>query len=253
MANDILPLLKTSASSIAPNALVMGDPARVKVAAGLLDEAQEVGNNREYLTYTGALHGVPITLASHGIGSGGAAVCFEELARAGVKTIIRTGTCGGLQAPVDDGDFVIATGALRNEGLTERLVPLMYPAVAHYEVVNALLQAAAAAAKVGVPGSTHTGLVMSSDVFYPSEIMPIDWKVWTKVHVAAVEMELSALLIISALHGIRAGGIFTADGNLTRENVAADFSDYSPHRQIVKDATARMLQIALDALVSLAK
>jgi uridine phosphorylase len=88
-------------------------------------------------------------------------------------------------------------------------------------------------------------------VFYPSAVMPRNWTVWRNSHVQAVEMELSALLITAALHNIRAGGIFTSDGNLTRENVATDMSDYAPHRQVVQDAIAQMLRVALDALVML--
>jgi uridine phosphorylase len=247
MSTDpFFPLLKLHASAIAPLALVVGDPARAEAASKLMDKAEKVGSNREYVTYTGTLKGERITIASHGVGSGGAAVCFEELARAGVKTVIRAGTCGGLQPPINDGDLILATGAIRDEGLTERLIPTMYPAVAHYKVLNALQDAANVEKSV----TTYTGLVMSSDVFYPSAVMPRGWTMWTDSHVQAVEMELSALLIIAALHNIRAGGIFVADGNLTRTQVD-DMSDYDPHRTVVSDAKMQMLKIALNALVRL--
>ena len=247
MSNEpFFPHLKLHASAIAPLVLVVGDPARAEDAARLLDNAEKVGSNREYTTFTGTLKGQRISITSHGVGGGGAAVCFEELARAGAKTIIRAGTCGALQPNINDGDLVIGTGAIRDEGVTERLVPLMYPAVAHYEVL-ATLQAAAHAATDSI---IHTGIVMSSDIFYPSAIMPYDWTMWTASHVQSVEMELSTLLIIAALHGLRAGGIFTVDGNLVRGH-AEDMSDYNPHRPVVDEAKLRMLQIALDALVKL--
>src|SRR5262245_27100289 len=154
MSTDtFLPHLKLHASAIAPLALVVGDPARADAAANLLDKAEKVGLNREYTTYTGTLKGERITIASHGVGSGGAAVCFEELARGGVKTVIRAGTSGGLQPIINVGDLIIATGAIRDEGVTERLVPTMYPAVSHYEVLAALQAVAKASQGVTI----HTG------------------------------------------------------------------------------------------------
>jgi uridine phosphorylase len=62
-------------------------------------------------------------------------------------------------------------------------------------------------------------------------------------------MELATLLIIAGLHGVRAGGIFTSDGNLTEE---ADPMEYDPHRSVVEAGVSTMLKIALDALARLA-
>jgi uridine phosphorylase len=74
---------------------------------------------------------------------------------------------------------------------------------------------------------------------------------WLKAdaNVCAVEMELATLLIIAALRGVRAGGIFTSDGNWTEK---ADLTEYDPHRSIVKHGVSTMLKIALHALARLA-
>jgi uridine phosphorylase len=241
---DVLPLLNVPASEVAPLALVMGAPERADSAAKLLEHPKLIGKNREYVTYTGRFKGERLTIASHGIGAAGAAICFEELARAGVKTFIRAGTCGALQATIDDGDLVIATAAVRDDGLTERLIPLSYPAVADVAVIGAI-QAASRAHDL----KTHTGLVVSSDVFYPSAVMPREMGRWTQAHVQAIEMELAALLIVAALHGRRAGGMFVVDGNLTRAK--PDMSGYDPHRKIVQERITHMLTIGLNALVAL--
>jgi uridine phosphorylase len=239
--NDFLPILRVTASDIAALVLVVGDLARAEQAAALLDNAQQVGANREYVTYTGHLGPTRITVCSHGVGSAGAGVCFEELARAGAKTIIRAGTCGAIPADISDGSLVIATGAVRDEGLTPKLVPLAYPALAHFEIINVLQTAAAQAGE-----KAHCGVVLTDDLFYPSQALGQEWHIWQHSHVVAVEMELAALLIIAALHGIRAGGIFTVDGNPTQ--AAADMSDYNPHRPVVVEGKRKMLNIALAAL-----
>ena len=155
--------------------------------------------------------------------------------------LIRAGTCGAVGSGIADGDAVIATGAVRDEGLTPRLVPLGYPALADHRIVAAL---AAAARDRGA--RFHTGVVLSSDLFYPSAALGQDWRVWQASRVAAVEMEAAALFVVAALHGLAAGGVFCVDGNPTR--AAADMSGYDPHRQVVADGVGRILHIALRAL-----
>lgn len=245
MADAPTPLLRVRPSDVAARALVVGDPARAEAAATRLDDAREVGRNREYATFTGRFAGTPVTVASHGIGAAGAAICFEELARAGARALIRAGTCGALRDDLDDGALVVATGAVRAEGLTPKLVPLGYPALADHRVVAALL---AAAADAGAPGAV-AGVVLTEDRFYPSAALPQDWRPWQESRVLAVEMETAALLVIAALHGIPAGAVLTVDGNPTRAK--ADMSGYDPHREVVARGVETMLGVAFEALVTL--
>jgi uridine phosphorylase len=239
--DDVLPLLRARVSDIAPAVLVVGDPARVLRAAELLTDAREVGRNREYLVLTGSFGGVPVTVASHGVGAPGAAVCFEELLRAGADVLIRAGTAGALQPMIGDGDLVIATGAVRDEGTSERLVPAAYPAVAASDVVAAL-----SAARLG--GSVHTGLVLTSDLFYPMPLLGSSLQLWADAGVAAVEMELSILLVLASLRGVRAGGIFAVDGHPLS---SGDMRDYSPHRAVVRAAADDAMRAGLTALAGL--
>jgi hypothetical protein len=64
-------------------------------------------------------------------------------------------------------------------------------------------------------------------------------------------MGLATLCIISSLHRIRCGGIFVADGN-PNQSAASNMSDYDPHREVVEHAKGKMIEIALQALVSVA-
>ena len=50
-----------------------------------------VGDNREYYTVSGHYHSIPVTVASHGVGGGGASMAFHELMDSGAKCIIRAG------------------------------------------------------------------------------------------------------------------------------------------------------------------
>ncbi|MEJ2085137.1 MAG: nucleoside phosphorylase [Acidobacteriota bacterium] len=239
--SDLLPLLRVEPSKIASRVLVVGDPARARRAAESLDAVERVGDNREYSTFTGRLGDTRITVASHGVGSAGAGVCFEELMRAGAKVLIRAGTCGALCDSISDGDMIVVTGAVRDEGLTPRLVPLSYPALAHHDLVAALLDAADGAGQ-----NVHQGLMLTSDLFYPSEALGQEFGLWQRSRVIGVEMELAALFVLASLHGARAGGIAVVDGNPTR--AAQDMSEYDPYRRVVSDATDVMIGLALETL-----
>jgi uridine phosphorylase len=245
--NRFLPLIRVHARDLTPYALVVGDPNRVRDAAALMSDVREIGHNREYLTITGTCADQRLTIASHGVGSGGANVCFMELLKGGVRVLIRAGTCGAMHTEIEDGDLIIATGAVREDAATEHLMPLAYPAVADRHVVNALVQAAR---RHGYD-EPYVGLLVSDANFYPSAMLPCPWEKYVGYGVLGVEMELSALLVVAHMNGARAGGIVTADGNLVRKP-DPEMDGYDPHREVVTRGKQAMLQIALDALASLA-
>lgn len=240
---ETLTLMQVPVAVLADRVLVVGDPARATAASRLLDGARQVGANREYVTYTGSYRGTPVSVASHGIGSAGAAICFEELCRGGATVLVRAGTAGGLPAHVTDGALVVATGAVRADGVTPRIVPLGYPALADAQLVLAL-RAAAARAQL----DWHAGVVLTSDLFYPHAALGDDLALWERARCVAVEMELAALLVIAAQHGARAGGIFAIDGN-PLAGKDADMSGYQPFREVVARAVTATLTAALEALV----
>jgi uridine phosphorylase len=241
MTTARLPTLRLEPEAVADRVLVVGDPARAAAAASLLNDAEKVGDNREYVTYNGHSGGVAISICSHGVGSAGAGICFEELARAGARVMIRAGTCGAVQDDITDGERIIASAAVRDEGLTPRLVPPGFPATAHHQVTAALIDATEARGD-----RPRTGIALSTDLFYPSRALGLDWSPWQNSGVLAVEMELAPLFVIALLHDIKAGGILTVDGNPTR--AAADMSEYDPYRQIVEEGVSRMLGTAIAAL-----
>lgn len=242
-----LPVLRVSPHQLAPRALVVGDPQRAARAAGMLDRAEQVGNNREYLTFTGTYAGVQLTIASHGIGGPAASVCFSELFQAGVQTVIRAGTCGALVESIEDGQLILATGAIREDGTSPNLIPLAYPAIADRHVVQALEESATAQGY----DSLLTGVVLTQSYLYPG-VLPTTTDLWMQTGAVCVEMELATLLVMAGLKGLRAGGIFTSDGNLARRSdPQVDAHTYDPQREVVSQGVDAMLQIALDALARL--
>lgn len=193
-------------------AIIPGDPGRVEKIAAFLDNAKQVGNNREYNSYLGYLDGEKVLVVSTGIGGPSCAICVEELAKIGVDTFIRVGTCGGMQPEVKPGDVVISTGAIRQDGTSREYMPIEFPAVADFHVTSALY---AAAQNLGY--DNHIGVVQAKDSFYGQhspESMPTapellaKWDAWKRGGCLASEMEGATLFIVSAARGLRSGGVF---------------------------------------------
>ena len=141
--------------------ILPGDPGRCQSIAALFDDAKFIGQNREYVIYTGTLLGEKVSVCSTGIGGPSAAIAMEELHKCGADTFLRTGTCGGIALEVQAGDVVVATGAVRYEHTSREYAPIEFPAVADFQAANALVEAARA---LGYP--LHTGVVQSKDSFY---------------------------------------------------------------------------------------
>ena len=240
--DTFLPILAVRAGDVPERVLVVGDPARAERITERLDDVRLLGRNREYVTFAGRHRGEDIAVVSHGVGSAGATVCFEELCRAGARRLVRAGTCGGMQPDVLDGALVVARAAVRNEGTTAKLVPAGFPATADVDLVLALRRTAAAQGREVVEG-----VVLTSDLFYPHGVLGSDLEMWQRTGVVAVEMEVAPLFVTAMLHGVAAGAILAVDGNPLAE-ADDDMSGYDPHREVVVEAVDRMVAIALDVV-----
>jgi uridine phosphorylase len=96
------------------------------------------------------------------------------------------------------------------------------------------------------------GLAVTSANLYATPALPPRWQPYAGYGVLAVEMELSALLVLARMSGARAGGILVSDGNVVRA-AGTDVTNYDPHRQVVEQGKRIMLKIGLDALAALAE
>ena len=158
--------------------ILTGDPGRCETISHLFDNPKFVAYNREYNTYTGTIDGEMVTVMSHGIGGASTAIAIEELVKCGADTFIRMGTSGGMQEDVIGGDIVIANGAIRAEGTSKEYAPIEYPAVASFDVTQALKESAE---ELGF--RHHVGVVQCKDSFvgqHEPEVMPVSYELENK-------------------------------------------------------------------------
>jgi uridine phosphorylase len=222
--------------------LLPGDPARCALIAERFEDARLVAANREFTTWTGTLDGVQVNATSTGIGGPSTAIAVEELCNLGAHTLVRVGTCGGMQPQVHWGDLVVVQAAVRDEGTTAQYVPPGVPAVAHVEVLDALRMAAVGA------GQCHVGLVQSKDSFYGEmqpERMPVAAELlahreaFLRAGVLASEMECATLLVVAAVRRVRAGAVLVCINETPLEQ------EMPPPSQLPLDV---LLDTAVDAV-----
>ena len=224
--------------------ILPGDPGRVPAIAALFDDAKQIAYNREFNVWTGTLLGEKVTACSTGIGGPSASIAMEELHKCGADTFIRTGTCGGIDLNVQSGDVVVATGAIRYEHTSREYAPIEFPAVADFQVVNALVEATK---KLGFP--LHTGIVQCKDSFYGQHdpaASPVyyelqqKWESWKRLGVLASEMESAALFVVAAALGCRCGSCFHVVWNQEREAAGLD--------QKMSEDTSSSVKVSVEAL-----
>ncbi len=219
---------------VAPYVLLPGDPKRVSVIASLWDESEKIADNREYVTYTGTYKGAPISCTSTGIGCPSTAIALEELARIGATTFLRVGTCGTFQDEILNGDMAIFDSAMRYDGTSHLYAPPEYPAAAHYEVINACIEAGER-----LEYRYHVGTTRSADTFYACHSRPgssfnnfwqSNWKDHfmdlKRLNVIAAEMEASAIFVLARAWGLRAGGISVVLDNVI--SVTGEDGNFDP-------------------------
>jgi len=236
------PHLQIEAGDVADIVLVPGDPGRVDRIAGHCEDATTVAENREYKIVNATYEGVDLTVASTGIGSPSAAIAVEELAKVGVDTVIRVGTAGALQADIEIGDMVVATGAAKAEGTSKRYEEATIPAVPDYDVLSALVDAAEANEEV-----VHVGPIGTDDAYYAeTEEIVAEWEA---AGLTAVEMEAAAIFTLARRKGLSAGAICTVDGNLVAGTQKGEGEGELPEK--AKNNVERAIDLALDATVRL--
>ncbi|SFR99114.1 purine-nucleoside phosphorylase [Yoonia litorea] len=195
---------------IAPTVLMPGDPYRAKWAAEtFLDDARCINEVRGMLGFTGTWKGNPVTIQGSGMGMPSLSIYANELIKDyDAQTLIRIGSCGGMQSHVKIRDVILAmtasTLSTPSRGIFREL---NFAPCADY----GLLAAAHDAAKEkGVP--THVGGIYSSDVFYDER--PDLNEQMVRHGILGVEMEAAELYNLAARYGRRALAVLTVSDHL---------------------------------------
>jgi len=220
--------------------LLPGDPLRAKwIAETFFDDARLVNSVRNCLGYTGTWKGKPVSVQASGMGQPSLAIYVHELINIyGAKTLLRVGTCGGLNAKVKVRDLILAQGASTDSAIVHgRFGAFNFAPIADFGLLRA------AAEKAEAAGMTyHAGNMLSSDIFYHANGME-GYGTLPQHGVIGVEMEAAALYTLAARFGVRALAVCTmTDCLITGAEISAEERQTS-----LRDMVTLALDVAIEA------
>lgn len=194
----------------AETVLMPGDPYRAKWAAEtFLSDVRLVNEVRGMFGFTGTWKGHRVSIQGSGMGMPSLSIYANELIRDfDAQTLIRIGSCGGMQPHVKVRDVIIAMTA----------TSVSSPSRTIFKEVNfapsadwTLLRNAVAAAEAqGL--SPHVGGIYSSDTFYDER--PDLNEQMVRHGILGVEMEAAELYTLAARYGRRALAVLTVSDHL---------------------------------------
>jgi len=229
---------------LADRVVLVGDPARVDIVAAHFDSRECEVSNREFHTITGTYRGKRITCQSHGIGCDNIDIVANELDTLAnidygtreekdehrTLTMVRIGTCGGLQPFTPTGSFIASVKSIGFDGLLNFYAgrnqvcdlqmeasfrqhmqwnPIMgnpYVAVADGGLVAQIAQDDMIRGYTVACGGFYgpQGRVLRADVVDPDQNRKIESFEYEGMRICNFEMESSALAGLASLLGHRA-------------------------------------------------
>jgi len=232
-------------------ALLCGDPERARRIAMATDRVRclkPLSENRALNSYLCRLEEGPVFIsATSGMGAPSLSIVVNELVQAGIRKIIRVGTCGGIADHVKVGSLVISQAALCRQGAADDIAPRDFPAAADPLLTLNLVEAATA-----LELEYHLGVTASVDTFYEGQersdsanprllrsLQGITDE-YRRLGILNYEMEAGTLFKMGLVYGFSAGCICAVLAErLTAEDVLLE-----PKQQ----AEERCIQVALQAL-----
>ena len=229
---------------LADKVILVGDPGRVSLVASHFDKIEEEVASREFRTITGFYKNKRITVQSTGIGCDNIDIVMNELdALANIDfnsrtekekhrtlTIVRLGTCGGLQPNTPVGTFIASVKSIGFDGLLnyyagrDNVCDLKleeafkkhmqwnpqkgapYVAIADSELIDQIAQDDMVRGYTIACGGFYgpQGRVLRIELADPNQNEKIESFEYNGIKICNFEMESSALAGLSSLLGHRA-------------------------------------------------
>ena len=257
--------LHLTPQQIADKIMLVGDPGRVSLVASYFDEKEFEVESREFKTITGTYKGKRLTVLSTGIGCDNIDIVMNELdALANIDfetrtekdehrtlTLVRIGTCGGLQPNTPTGTYIASVKSIGFDGLLNFYagrnevcdLPLEEAFKAHMNwspllAAPYVIDANAELIDRIAANDMVRGITIACGGFFgpqgrelripladPKQNENVESFVYQGLHITNFEMESSALAGLSALLGHKAMTCCMVIANLLAKEVNANYKN----------------------------
>ncbi len=204
---DLMNMVQLRPKDIGKYAIVPGPKERLDSLIKKIDNPVKNFAFMEYTMFTGTYQGIGVTAINGGRFAADTAITTEILCNAQAQCLIRIGSCGSLSKNINIGDLVIATGAVRGDGVSPYYVEKDFITKPDESLNNALITAAKASGL-----NVHTGKVWSTDAILRETKEVVNGVV--DQGAVAVDMVSSVFLTLAQIYKIPAVSILAVSDNL---------------------------------------
>lgn len=204
---DLVEMVQLRAEDVGSYAIVPGPRDRLEVLLKRLENPVRNFSFMEYAMYTGYYEGIKVTAMNGGRFSSDTAITAELMCNAGIRNIIRIGTCGSLDENIKIGDLIVVERVIRGDGVTPYYVDKDFVTCADNFITEKLFETAST---LGL--KVHRGVVWTTDAILRETRDIVESK--RKEGAIAVDMVSSALLTICQLYKVKAGAVLAVSDNV---------------------------------------
>ena len=234
---DLTGMVQLRPQDVGNYAIVPGPKDRLDVLIKKLEGAVRNFSFMEYTMYTGMYNDIKVTAINGGRFSTDTSITTEVMCNAGIKNIVRIGTCGALEENIKVGDLVVVDSVIRGDGVTPYYVDKDFKTIADKKITDTLYEAAK---DTGI--SVHRGIAWTTDALLRETREIVEAK--RKEEAIAVDMVSSALLTIAQVYNVRAGSILAVSDNV----ITGEMGFMNP---LYYMAESKLIEIALEAVKKL--
>jgi len=226
---------KIKPDAVAQVCLVSGERARVQEAISRLDSPVKIFAFAGISCWTGRYKGKPVSVSLAGAYAPDSAFATEILCACGCRTLIRLSSCGALLEDIAIGDIIIATQALRGEGVTQYYLEKGMTPCSFGPLAVAMAQFLKDKAKV------HSGKVWTTDAVLRETRTIVNEQIG--LGAIGVDMEAAAFLAVAGVCRAKAVSVLAVSDNLITGEMG--FLD-----RRFRDAEIKMIEAGLDVLTA---
>lgn len=233
-APDLLAMVQLRPEDVGKYAIVPGPKDRLDVLIKKLENPVRNFSFMEYAMYTGYLDGIKVTAINGGRFSPDTSITTEIICGAGIKNIIRIGSCGALKEDIKVGDLVLVTGSVRGDGVTPYYVDKDFVTTSDKDLTQILGDLIK---NTGI--KSHSGLAWTTDALLRETRERVNEAVGKGA--IAVDMVSSTFLTICQINKVKATAILSVSDNI----ITGELGFMNP---LFYRAESAMIDLALSAV-----
>ncbi|HNX81019.1 MAG TPA: hypothetical protein PKL77_02605 [Candidatus Omnitrophota bacterium] len=234
---DLTAMVQLRPQDVGSYAIVPGPRDRLDVLMKKIENPVRNFSFMEYTMYTGTFEGIKVTGINGGRFSTDTSITSEVMCNAGIKNIIRIGSCGSLDENIQIGDLFIVDSVIRGDGVTPYYVKPDFKTVADKKISDTMF---GIAHDMGL--KVHRGVAWTTDALLRETREIVEAKRTEGAQV--VDMVSSTLLTIAQTYHVKAGSILAVSDNV----VTGEMGFMNP---LYYMAETNLIKIALETVKKL--